>query len=69
LNDLPYFYGFHIAPTRGKHGYFHWHLEVYPKLTIQAGFENSTDMFINVTPPEITAQSLRDSIEEVEKNV
>ena len=68
LNDPPYSYGFHIAPTRGKHEYFHWHLEVYPKLTIQAGFENSTGMFINVTPPEIAAQSLRDSIKEVEKN-
>lgn len=69
LNDPPYSYGFHIAPTQRKHGYFHWHLEVYPKLTIQAGFENSTGMFINVTPPEIAAQSLRDSIEELEKNV
>jgi len=69
LNDPPYSYGFHIAPTRGKHEYFHWHLEVYPKLTIQAGFENSTGMYINVTPPEIAAQSLRDSIEEEEKNV
>ena len=62
LNDPPYSYGFHIAPTRGQHECFHWHLEVYPKLSIQAGFENSTGMFINVTPPEVAAQSLRESL-------
>jgi len=59
LNDPPYCYGFHIAPTGEDHEYFHWHLEVYPKLTIQAGFEISTGMFINVTPPEIAAENLR----------
>lgn len=67
LNDPPYSFGFHISPSRGKHEYYHWHLEVYPKLTIQAGFENSTGIFINVTPPELAAQSLRDSIEKAEK--
>jgi len=61
LKDPPYCYGFHIAPTKEKHEYFHWHLEVYPKLTIHAGFEISTGMFINVTPPEIAAESLRNS--------
>ncbi|UCE29393.1 MAG: galactose-1-phosphate uridylyltransferase [Candidatus Bathyarchaeota archaeon] len=60
LNDPPYSFGFHIAPNHGQHEYFHWHLEVYPKLSIQAGFENSTDMFINVTPPEVAAQSLKE---------
>ena len=63
LNDPAYCYGFHVAPTRGEHEYFHWHLGVYPKLTIQAGFEKSTGMYINVTPPEIAAQSLRQTIE------
>jgi UDPglucose--hexose-1-phosphate uridylyltransferase len=62
LNDPPYCHGFHIAPTKGSHEYFHWHLEVYPKLTIHAGFEISTGMFINVTPPEIAAESLRRSL-------
>jgi len=56
-----------MAPNKGKHEYFHWHLEVYPKLTIQAGFEKSTGMFINVTPPELAAESLRESVEEVQK--
>lgn len=69
LNDPPYSFGFHISPSHGKHEYYHWHLEVYPKLTIQAGFENSTGMFINVTPPELTAQSLKNSIEQAEENI
>ena len=69
LNDPPYSFGFHISPSHGKHEYYHWHIEVYPKLTIQAGFENSSGMFINVTPPELAAQSLRDSIEKAEKNI
>lgn len=62
LSDPAYCYGFHIAPTHEGHGYFHWHLEVYPKLTIQAGFEKSTGLYINVTPPEMAAQSLRQSM-------
>ncbi len=69
LNDPPYSFGFHIAPNQGSHEYYHWHLEVYPKLTIHAGFENSTGMFINVTPPELAAQSLRNSIDETEKDI
>ena len=69
LNDPPYSFGFHMAPTKGKHEYFHWHLEVYPKLTIQAGFENSTGMFINITPPEMAAESLAKSAEEAQRNL
>jgi UDPglucose--hexose-1-phosphate uridylyltransferase len=69
LNDPPYSFGFHISPSHGIHEYYHWHLEVYPKLTIQAGFENNTGMFINVTPPELAAKSLKQSIDEAEKNI
>jgi UDPglucose--hexose-1-phosphate uridylyltransferase len=69
LNDPPYSLGFHLSPSRGQHEYYHWHLEVYPKLTIQAGFENNTGMFINVTPPELAAESLREATAQVEKNI
>jgi UDPglucose--hexose-1-phosphate uridylyltransferase len=62
LNDPPYNFGFHIAPKEsGKH--YHWHLEVYPKLSIWAGFEKSTGMYINVVPPEDSAQSLKETIQ------
>lgn len=64
LNDPPYNYGFHIASNR-KGKFFHWHLEVYPKLTIWAGFEKSTGVYINVVPPEDAAQNLKHTIEKL----
>ncbi|UCB60275.1 MAG: galactose-1-phosphate uridylyltransferase [Candidatus Bathyarchaeota archaeon] len=64
LNDPPYNYGFHIAPNNGERNeFYHWHLEVYPKLTIWAGFEKSTGIYINVVPPEDSAKSLKIAIE------
>lgn len=63
LNDPPYSYGFHIAPNGAESKHFHWHLEVYPKLGIQAGFEKSTGMYINVMPPETAATHLREFVE------
>lgn len=69
LSDPPYSSGFHISPSRGRREYYHWHLEVYPKLTIQAGFENNTGMFINVAPPESAAESLKESIGEAKKKL
>jgi len=63
LNDPPYNYGFHIAPKSNKENeFYHWHLEVYPKLSIWAGFELSTGIYINGTPPEMAAESLREPI-------
>ena len=62
LNDPPYNYGFHIAPNTSTHKHYHWHLEIYPKLSIWAGFEKSTGTYINTVPPEDAAQSLRDAI-------
>lgn len=68
LSDPPYNYGFHISPKSDrKNRFYHWHLEVYPKLSIWAGFELSTGMYINVTPPELAAESLREQVEEEEK--
>ena len=58
LKDPPYNFGFHQI-TDKTHAYYHWHLEVYPKLAIWAGFEKSTGMFINVVSPEDAARNLR----------
>jgi len=66
LNDPPYNFGFHIAPNRKKSDHYHWHLEVYPKLTTWAGFEKSTGMFINVVPPEDAAENLREVVQKEE---
>jgi UDPglucose--hexose-1-phosphate uridylyltransferase len=58
-NDPPYNYGFHLAVNENERGYYHWHLEVYPKLAIWAGFEKSTGIYINTVTPEAAAESLR----------
>jgi UDPglucose--hexose-1-phosphate uridylyltransferase len=61
-NDPPYNYGFHIALDKDAHECYHWHLEVYPKLSTWAGFEKSTGMYINTVTPEAAAESLRKEI-------
>jgi UDPglucose--hexose-1-phosphate uridylyltransferase len=41
--------------------YYHWHVEVMPKLTRTAGFEWATGFYINPTSPEEAAQVLRNA--------
>lgn len=69
LNDPPYNYGFHIAPSADADEFYHWHIEVYPKLAIWAGFEKSTGIYINTVPPEDAAASLKEAAEKEEKAI
>jgi len=69
LNDPPYNFGFHIAPNNEGKDCYHWHLEVYPKLAIWAGFEKSTGMFINLVSPEDAAVSLSEAIHAEEEKI
>jgi len=62
VNDPPYNYGFHLALNKKAKDHYHWHLEVYPKLSIWAGFEISTGTYINTITPETTADCLRKAI-------
>ena len=41
--------------------YFHWHIEIIPRLTNIAGFEWGTGFYINPMPPENAAEFLRDT--------
>ncbi|MHB1130836.1 MAG: galactose-1-phosphate uridylyltransferase [Chloroflexota bacterium] len=62
LGDPPFNYWLHTAPPRRPvDAYYHWHLELVPKLGIAAGFELGTDMMINVVCPEQAAALLRPS--------
>ncbi len=61
LEDPPYNFGFHQV-TVGACEHYHWHLEVYPKLAIWAGFEKSTGTFINVVSPEDAAENLKNAV-------
>ena len=62
VNDPPYNYGIHLSIDKQKQDCYHWHLEVYPKLAIWAGFEKSTGVYINTVPPETAAAELRKTI-------
>jgi len=68
LDDPPYNFGFHQMTT-GACDYYHWHLEVYPRLSIWAGFEKSTGMYINVVSPEDAAKHLQEAMLEEEKKI
>ena len=61
LNDPDLNFFIHTAPLRGAREYrfYHWHVEVLPKITVPAGFELSTGVDINVINPEWAAGVLR----------
>src|SRR5258706_6260237 len=61
LDRPPYNFVIHTAPVSdGDLEFFHWHLEIMPKLTRVAGFEIGSGFYINPTPPEDAAQYLRE---------
>jgi len=62
VNDPPYNFGFHLTTKPEAADYYHWHLEVYPRLAIWAGYEKSTGAYINTMTPETAAESLRTEI-------
>jgi len=59
VNDPPYNYGIHLSTDKNALDYYHWHLEVYPRLAIWAGFEKSTGVYINTITPEAAAENFR----------
>lgn len=62
LERPPYNIMIHTAPLQDPaNPYYHWHIEIIPKLTRVAGFEWGTGFYINPTPPEEAAQFLRDA--------
>lgn len=62
--DPPYNYYIHSCPSDGTgYPYFHWHVELLPKLTTLGGFELGTSMMINVTTPEHAADFLSGRVE------
>ena len=61
LDSPPYNLVLHTAPLAEPDlPYYHWHMEIMPKLTRVAGFEIGSGFYINPTPPEDAAQYLRD---------
>jgi UDPglucose--hexose-1-phosphate uridylyltransferase len=62
LDHPPYNYVIHSSPvSESVDSYYHWHIEVMPKLTKVAGFEWGTGFYINPVPPEDAARHLREA--------
>jgi UDPglucose--hexose-1-phosphate uridylyltransferase len=62
LDRPAYNFVVHTSPVpENAHDYYHWHIEIMPKLTKLAGFEWGTGFYINPTPPEEAAKFLREA--------
>lgn len=61
LKSPPYNLLIHSAPVlEASSEWYHWHVEIIPKLTKVAGFEWATGFYVNPTAPEEAAQVLRE---------
>ena len=61
LNMPPYNMMIHTSPFENEtNDYYHWHIEIIPKLTKIAGFEWGSGFYINPTPPEEAAKFMRE---------
>jgi len=61
IDNPPYNYLIHTLPLNVTHSeYYHWHIEIIPRITRVAGFEWGTGFYINPVPPEDAAQYLRE---------
>ncbi|MEW6584740.1 MAG: galactose-1-phosphate uridylyltransferase [Nitrospirota bacterium] len=62
LDFPPYNFVVHTSPFGDEiNDYYHWHIEIVPKLTKIAGFEWGSGFYINPTPPEESAKFMREA--------
>jgi UDPglucose--hexose-1-phosphate uridylyltransferase len=62
LDIPPYNFIIHTSPFYNEtNEYYHWHIEIMPKLTKIAGFEWGSGFYINPTPPEEAAKFMREA--------
>jgi UDPglucose--hexose-1-phosphate uridylyltransferase len=60
LDKPAYNYIIHTAPfDSGDLPHYHWHIEIFPRLTRVAGFEWGSGFYINPVLPETAAEFLR----------
>jgi UDPglucose--hexose-1-phosphate uridylyltransferase len=61
LNAPPYNFMLHSSPVNMPDlPYYHWHIEITPRITRLAGFERGSGFYINPTAPEVSAQFLKE---------
>jgi UDPglucose--hexose-1-phosphate uridylyltransferase len=62
LPGQPFNFVLHTSPCSDSYkDFYHWHIEIIPKLTKVAGFEWGSGFYINPTPPEDAAEMLRET--------
>jgi UDPglucose--hexose-1-phosphate uridylyltransferase len=61
LERPPYSFVIHSAPVSETADFYHWHIEILPKVTRFGAFEWATGFHRNPTPPETAAKVLRES--------
>jgi UDPglucose--hexose-1-phosphate uridylyltransferase len=61
LGDVAYNLVVHDAPYSARHAGlpFHWHVEIFPRMGDQAGFEWGSGVYTNVVDPDVAASALR----------
>ncbi|MCW1309823.1 MAG: DUF4931 domain-containing protein, partial [Candidatus Nanoarchaeia archaeon] len=59
ISDISYNIIFHTAPKFSN--FFHWHIEILPKLAMPAGFEWGSGFYINSISPENVANLIRNN--------
>lgn len=65
LDDVDYNFYVHSAPISKdpsvNYDYYHWHIEIAPRIPVAAGFELSTAVYINPFDPDDCAKQLREA--------
>ncbi|HWR88959.1 MAG TPA: galactose-1-phosphate uridylyltransferase, partial [Dissulfurispiraceae bacterium] len=62
LDAPPYNFIIHTSPFKDEiNDYYHWHIEIMPKLTRMAGFEWGSGFYINPTTPEEATKFMREA--------
>ena len=61
LNDPPLNFFLHDSPASSNNhdGFYHWHLEIMPRLTRFGGYEMGSGVIIDIVSPEKSAEFLR----------
>ncbi|WP_105617346.1 galactose-1-phosphate uridylyltransferase [Vallitalea okinawensis] len=59
VGNVPFNMFFHFYPIPSKCDFYHWHIHVTPRLSMQAGFELSTGIYVNSVSPEQVANDLK----------
>lgn len=64
FNNVDYAFFIHTAPpqkenTPSEYDFYQWHLEIMPRMSIDAGLELETNVLVNTVDPDEAAEALR----------